>query len=229
MQQLCLNFSGDSQHFFQAGHGVLINVLKQATAEHIKATAKQQRSNSEAAAKQHQSNSTAISFSTSQIGYWLMQSLSLAGCTKVSDEAVAAVALHGNLQYLSVQGVPSIGASTMKALATATRYHPPYCADMSITRYSYCQPSSCKPASQCCMPFRHLLTKLQASICVSHAAIRLDLCTDRANGFDTCARTKSDVCLVIVPATSAHDHWCPSGGVTPRGHCTVEECARDHA
>ena len=39
----------------------------------------------------------------------------------MSDEAVAAVALHGNLHYLSVHGIPSIGMSTMKALATATR------------------------------------------------------------------------------------------------------------
>ena len=51
-----------------------------------------------------------------------MQVLSLQGCTKVSDEAVAAVALHGTLTSLNVNSIPGIGLSTIKALATATRY-----------------------------------------------------------------------------------------------------------
>lgn len=50
------------------------------------------------------------------------QVLSLHGCTKVSDEAVAAVALHGSLTSLNVNSIPGIGLSTIKALATATRY-----------------------------------------------------------------------------------------------------------
>lgn len=50
-----------------------------------------------------------------------MQVLSLLGCTKVSDEAVAAVALHGSLTSLNVNSIPGIGLSTIKALATATR------------------------------------------------------------------------------------------------------------
>lgn len=53
-----------------------------------------------------------------------MQVLSLHGCTKVSDEAVAAVALHGSLTSLNVNSIPGIGLSTIKALATATRYAP---------------------------------------------------------------------------------------------------------
>ena len=51
-----------------------------------------------------------------------MQVLSLHGCTKVSDEAIAAVALHGSLHSLNVNSIPGIGLSTIKALATATRY-----------------------------------------------------------------------------------------------------------
>ena len=50
-----------------------------------------------------------------------VQVLSLHGCTKVSDEAVAAVALHGSLTSLNVNSIPGIGLSTIKALATATR------------------------------------------------------------------------------------------------------------
>ncbi len=48
-----------------------------------------------------------------------VQVLSLHGCTKVSDEAVA---LHGSLHSLIVNSIPGIGLSTIKALATATRY-----------------------------------------------------------------------------------------------------------
>ena len=51
----------------------------------------------------------------------LVQVLSLLGCTKVSDEAIAAVALHGSLRSLNVNSVPGIALSTLKALATATR------------------------------------------------------------------------------------------------------------
>lgn len=51
-----------------------------------------------------------------------VQVLSLHGCVKVSDEAVAAVALHGSLHSLTVNSIPGIGLSTIKALATATRY-----------------------------------------------------------------------------------------------------------
>ena len=51
-----------------------------------------------------------------------VQGLSLHGCSKVSDEAVAAVALHGSLHSLIVNSIPGIGLSTIKALATATRY-----------------------------------------------------------------------------------------------------------
>lgn len=50
-----------------------------------------------------------------------MQVLSLHGCTKVSDEAVAAVVLQGSLHILNVNSITGIGFSTIKALATATR------------------------------------------------------------------------------------------------------------
>lgn len=53
---------------------------------------------------------------------YCLQVLSLHGCTKVSDEAIAAVALHGSLHSLNVNSIPGIGLSTIKALATATRY-----------------------------------------------------------------------------------------------------------
>lgn len=54
-----------------------------------------------------------------------VQVLSLHGCTKVSDEAVAAVALHGSLTRLNVNSIPGVGLSTIKALATATRWVQP--------------------------------------------------------------------------------------------------------
>ena len=39
-----------------------------------------------------------------------------------TDEAIAAVALHGSLHSLNVNSIPGIGLSTIQALATATRY-----------------------------------------------------------------------------------------------------------
>lgn len=58
----------------------------------------------------------------SSVSFACVQVLSLLGCSKVSDEAIAAVALHGTLQSLNVNSIPGIGLSTIKALATATRY-----------------------------------------------------------------------------------------------------------
>lgn len=42
-------------------------------------------------------------------------------CHRVSDEAVAAVALKGTLRKLNVNSLPHVGISTVKALATAGR------------------------------------------------------------------------------------------------------------
>ena len=42
-------------------------------------------------------------------------------CTKVSDEAVAAVAQHGSLESLDVSALPGLGPATIKALATCCK------------------------------------------------------------------------------------------------------------
>ena len=68
-----------------------------------------------------------------------MQVLSLHGCTKVSDEAVAAVALHGSLTGLNVNSIPGIGLSTIKALATATRYYNTYLASLLHVPFCSCE------------------------------------------------------------------------------------------
>ena len=52
----------------------------------------------------------------------LLQELSLQRCHRVSDEAVAAVALKGTLRQLNVNSLPLVGISTVKALATAGRW-----------------------------------------------------------------------------------------------------------
>ena len=54
-----------------------------------------------------------------------LQELSLQRCHRVSDEAVAAVALKGTLRQLNVNSLPHVGISTVKALATAGRWVSP--------------------------------------------------------------------------------------------------------
>ena len=54
-----------------------------------------------------------------------MQELSLRECSKVSDEAVAAVAAHGSLEVLDVSSLPDVGPATIKALATCCKCAPP--------------------------------------------------------------------------------------------------------
>ncbi len=50
-----------------------------------------------------------------------LQALSIKGCQKVSDLAVAAVATNGKLQRLIVNGVPGIGTLTLAALQSHCR------------------------------------------------------------------------------------------------------------
>jgi hypothetical protein len=62
-----------------------------------------------------------------------VQELSLRECSRVSDEAVAAVAAHGSLEALDVSAVPEVGPATIKALATACKCAamPPSAATLS--------------------------------------------------------------------------------------------------
>lgn len=62
------------------------------------------------------------------------QELSIRECSRVSDEAVAAVAAHGSLEALDVSGIPEIGAATVKALATACKCAPSAPLSMTLAR-----------------------------------------------------------------------------------------------
>lgn len=65
-----------------------------------------------------------------------LQELSIRECSRVSDEAVAAVAAHGSLEALDVSGIPEIGAATVKALATACKCAPPAPLSMMVAPLS---------------------------------------------------------------------------------------------
>lgn len=50
-----------------------------------------------------------------------LQVLSVAGCSRLTDEALAELATCGMLSQLSVNNVPHVGAATMRALASFCR------------------------------------------------------------------------------------------------------------
>lgn len=80
-----------------------------------------------------------------------MQELSLRECSRVSDEAVAAVAAHGSLEALDVSALPEIGPATIKALATcckcvAAHLSIVFCQSAWLTQASCMQLQSCARA-----------------------------------------------------------------------------------
>lgn len=80
-----------------------------------------------------------------------VQELSVRECTRLSDEAVAAVAANGGLESLDVSLVPSVGAATAIALASFCRcLHFAFCKRTSellikfVTRcHMKCMPHGC--------------------------------------------------------------------------------------